>query len=457
MQSINPFNQKYNKNWNNSKQYQIDISEILDKVTDSYCDWKETSYIYRAQLMKNLSEQLVCKAEELGKLATLEMGKPYQQAVAEVNKCALVCSFYAEHAESFLQDEVLESDSFLSFISYEPIGAVLAVMPWNYPFWQVFRFLAPTLMAGNVGVLKHASNVPLCAQAIEDLFIHVGFPDNVFTNLPISSDQVEEVIKNDIVQAVSLTGSEKAGSIVSAQSSAQLKPSLLELGGNDAFIVCADAPILKAVEAAIQSRFGNNGQSCIAAKRFFVEEAIYDQFLESFEEQVCSLTVGNPMDDNVDIGPLAKPEFVEELHCQVIESVKMGAVIRVGGETCGELNQFYLPTILENVKPAMPAFEEELFGPVAAIVKVKDVEEAIRLANQSKFGLGGSVWTSNLEKGQSISRKIETGTVAINDFVKSDPRIPFGGIKSSGFGRELGKDGILAFVNKKVIHVNNLL
>lgn len=406
--------------------------------------------------MKKLADALLAQSEELAKLATLEMGKPLQQAIAEVKKCALVCDYYANTAEVFLQDEVLESDYSTSYISYEPIGAVLAVMPWNYPFWQVFRFLAPTLMAGNVGILKHASNVPLCANAIESLLLEVGFPKHVFTNLPISSSKVEEVIQQEIVQAVSLTGSEKAGAIVSAQASLQIKPSLLELGGNDAFIVCNDADISKSVDAAVQSRFGNNGQSCIAAKRFFIEENVYDVFLNEFEKQVKALKIGDPMCATTDIGPLAKSDFVQELHRQVEKSVERGATVRLGGQISGDLHQFYLPTILEHVQPNMPAFDEELFGPVAAMIKVKHVEEAIQLANQSKFGLGGSVWTADTQKGQKIAKQIVTGTVAINDFTKSDPKIPFGGVKLSGFGRELGKDGLLAFVNKKVIHVNKL-
>lgn len=406
--------------------------------------------------MKKLSVALTTNANKLGEIATLEMGKPYLQAIAEVNKCASVCDYYAANAESFLEDEVLKSSFHKSFISYEPMGAVLAVMPWNYPFWQVFRFLAPTLMAGNVGILKHASNVPLCAQAIEEILLDVGFPKYVFTNLPISSSKVGEVIQHKIVHAISLTGSEKAGAIVSAQAASVIKPSLLELGGNDAFIVCKDASISRAVEAAIDSRFGNNGQSCIAAKRFLIEEDVYDEFVNQLEIKVKSLKIGDPMNEDTDIGPLAKPEFVEELNRQVEESVAKGATVRVGGQVYGDLNQFYLPTILENVKPNMPAFDEELFGPVAVMIKVKNLEEAVEFANQSKFGLGASVWTNDLQKSQAIARQIIVGMVTVNDFTKSDPKIPFGGVKSSGFGKELGRDGILAFVNKKVIQVNKL-
>ena len=451
MKSVNPYTNKELKSYPTVTKE--DIDKVLAKSDKAYSTWKQTSFKERAGLMNKLAKLLRSKKDDLAKIATEEMGKPIKQAVAEVEKCAWVCEYYADNASDFLADKQLETDYHQSMISYEPIGAVLAVMPWNYPFWQVFRFAAPTLMAGNVAILKHASNVPACALAIEKLFLEAGFPKAVFQSLLISSKEVEQLIKADIVQAVSLTGSGKAGSIVSSQAAKEIKKSLLELGGNDAFIVLADADIDLAVEKAMLGRFQNNGQSCIAAKRFFIEEAIYDQFINEFKTKVEALTLGDPMDEKTDIGPLAKPEFVEELAKQVDESVKKGATILAGGEIEGEHKHFYQPTILENVKAGMPAFDEELFGPVASVTKVKSVEEAIELANNSKFGLGGCIFSKDIKAAQQHARKIVTGTVAINDITKSDPRAPFGGVKQSGFGRELGKNGILEFVNEKTIHI----
>lgn len=454
MKSINPYT------LNELKVYKPlaydEITEILPKIQHSYLEWKNTSFQHRSKLMDNLAALLKANSKKYGKLASEEMGKPIKEAVAEVEKCAWVCEYYAEHAEQFLADEQLETDYDSTIISFEPLGAILAIMPWNYPFWQVFRFAAPTIMAGNVAVLKHASNVPQCAKAIEKLFLEAGFPKYVFTTLLINTDDVEKLIREQEIKAVSLTGSGKAGAIVASQAAKQIKKSLLELGGNDAFIVCKDANLAKAVEHAVLGRFQNNGQSCIAAKRFFIHEAIYDEFMQKFKELVQAKRLGNPLDESTTIGPLAKKEFVNTLDQQVVHSVEKGATIVCGGKISGEEGQFYEPTILENVQPGMPAFDEELFGPVASCIKFSTTEEVIELANNSDFGLGGSVWTNDIENGKDIARKIVTGTVAINDITKSDPRIPFGGVKDSGFGRELSKQGILEFVNQKAINVKKL-
>ena len=451
MKSINPFNLNELKSYN--KVSKEKVTQILPKIENAFQKWKTISFADRSKLFRNLSSLLKDNSKKLAEIATMEMGKPIAEAEAEVEKCAWVCSYYADHAENFLQDKVIESDYYSTFISYEALGAILAVMPWNYPYWQVFRFAAPTIMAGNVGVLKHASNVPQCAEAIEQLFLEAGFPKNVFTTLLIESDLVEEVIQSDTIRAISLTGSGKAGAVVSAQASKEIKKSLLELGGSDAFIICEDASIEKAADAAVKGRFQNNGQSCIAAKRFMIQEQVYDEFINLLIQRVEELKVGNPMDEETDIGPLAKQSFVEDIAKQVDKSIEKGATVKIGGEVRGENNQFYVPTILENVQPGMPAFDEELFGPVASCMQFDTIEEAIDLANDSQFGLGGSVWTEDLEQGVNIARKIVTGTVAVNDITKSDPRIPFGGVKQSGFGRELSKEGIMEFVNKKAINV----
>lgn len=454
MKSINPYNLEVLQSFEPLSL--VEITQNLNKIEQSFSAWKSTSYAFRAQLMKQLATNVKKDAEKYGKLASLEMGKPIQQAVAEVEKCAWVCEYYAKHAAEYLADQQIRTDYHKTFISYEPLGAILAVMPWNYPFWQVFRFAVPTIMAGNVAVLKHASNVPQSANAIEQMFLKAGFPEHVFTTLLMKTKDVEQLIQANTIKAVSLTGSERAGSIVSSQAAKEIKKSVLELGGNDAFIVCKDADLQSAVEAAITSRFQNNGQSCIAAKRFIIQKEVYDKFMKQFKERVNNLKIGDPIDKHTNIGPLANQEFVNTIHQQVQKSIDLGAKVTVGGKIAGDKNQFYEPTILENVNKGMPAFDEELFGPVASCMQFTTIDEAVEMANDSAFGLGGSVWTKNEKKGVEIARKIVTGTVAINAITKSDPRIPFGGVKKSGFGKELSEQGILEFVNQKVINIKKL-
>ena len=430
-----------------------EVTTILDKVAKRYDSWKLTSFDERAKLLLNLAELLLSKTRDLAELATLEMGKPITQSISEVEKCAQLCTYYAEHGASFLADEELSTDYEKTLVSFEPLGAILAVMPWNFPFWQAFRFAVPTVFAGNVGLLKHASNVPQCAQQMEKLFLEAGFPQHTFTNLQIKTDDTEKIITSDIVKAVSLTGSEKAGGIVASQAAKEIKSAVLELGGSDPFIVCEDADIEHTLEQAITGRFQNNGQSCIAAKRFIIHENVYENFMNGFEVRTRNLKVGDPMEEDTYIGPLAKKDFVEDIMKQINESIEKGATLRCGGAPTGDQNQYLLPTILENVSTGMPAFDDEIFGPVASCMKFSKIDEAIAMANNSQFGLGASVWTTNKNKGLEIARKIESGTVAVNDIVKSDPRVPFGGIKKSGFGRELSKQGIREFVNKKAIHI----
>ncbi len=454
MKSINPFTLRLLVNFNELTDSQI-IS-ILDKVTSFFPTWKKNNYFEKSKLLFSLEKLLLEESDNLAKLATLEMGKPMKQARAEIEKCAWLCRYYAKHGEAFLQDERLESDASQSILTFEPIGAVLGVMPWNYPFWQVFRFAIPTLFAGNVCLLKHASNVPQCARAIEEIFLKAGFPKYVFTTLLINHKQVNLVLDQPIVQAISLTGSNRAGSIVSAEAASRIKKSVLELGGSDPFIVFEDADIKQAVQAAVHSRFQNNGQSCIAAKRFFIHQEIYDRFLLELLEATKQLKIGDPLQEETDIGPLAQQKFVQEIDRQVSESVQAGAKIVHGGISTGEHSQFYSPTIVEEVFPGMPVFDEEVFGPVVAIIKFTSINQVVTLANQSKFGLGASIWTRSKQLAQEVAKQLDTGTVAVNNFVQSDPRIPFGGVKESGFGRELGKEGILEFVNKKVIHFTDI-
>ena len=378
------------------------------------------------------------------------MGKPINEARGEINKCAWVCDFYAENAERFLADEIIETDASESFVSHDPMGTVLAIMPWNFPFWQVFRFVAPTLTAGNTGLLKHAPNVFGCATHIEEIFLEAGFPDGVFQNLFIHHDKTESIISNDIVKAVTLTGSERAGKSVGALAGKYLKKSVLELGGNNAFIVLEDADIEQAVETGIKARMMNSGQSCIAAKRFILVGDAYEKFLPAYIDGVKSIKKGDPMDESTEIGPLARKDLADQLHEQLEKSVKKGAKIEVGGN---QNEAFHEPTVLTGVKPGMAAFDEETFGPLAAIIRAKDVDEAFKLAADSKYGLGVTLFTSNIENARRHISKAPDGAFFINELVKSDPRLPFGGTGNSGYGRELSREGIHEFVNKKTVYV----
>ena len=431
-----------------------DVDNIINLVDTSYKNWKATTFTTRAGFMKELAGLLRSRSRELGLIISLEMGKVHREAVAEVEKCAWVCDYFAEMAEKFLQREYISTEASQSFVSFQPIGAILAVMPWNFPFWQVFRFAAPTLMAGNTAVLKHASNVPGCALAIEGLFKEAGFPENVFRTLLIGGSQVDRVIRNPVIKAVTLTGSTPAGKAVATSAGSVLKKCVLELGGSDPYIILADAELEEAAEICAKARLMNAGQSCIAAKRFIVVEKVYPEFEQRFVKAMGKAVYGDPFSAETTIGSMARTDLRDELHEQVVRSVELGAQVVIGGEIPGGVGAFYPPTVLRNVKQGMPAWHEELFGPVAALIRVKDEQEALEVANGTNFGLGGAIFTSNREHGRKLAEfDLEAGCCFVNDFVKSDPRLPFGGIKESGFGRELSSFGIREFVNSKTVVV----
>lgn len=447
-QSVFPFNQELINEYPVFSSAQV--AAALNTADTAFAHWRKTGFAVRAEVLRNAAAILRANNEQYAQLITREMGKVLQEARGEVEKCALVCDYYATHAEGFLADEKIEAGYFNSVVAYEPIGAVLAIMPWNFPFWQVFRFAAPTLMAGNVGLLKHAPNVCGCAIAIEAIFRQAGAPEGVFQSLIVDTDIVEQIISTPIVQAVTLTGSERAGSAVAALAGKHIRKSVLELGGSDALLVLPDADMQKAATVALTSRFQNAGQSCIGAKRFFVVKAGLADFMQQLHSGLTKLKQGDPFDPSVTTGPMARPDLAVNLRHQLDASVQAGAQLDHGGQSDGCNFQ---PSVLLQVKPGMPAFDEETFGPLAAVIPVRDEAEAIALANRSPYGLGGSVWTRDLEKGMAIARQITTGAVFINSLVKSDPRLPFGGVKKSGYGRELGRHGILEFVNAKTIAV----
>ncbi len=451
--SINPTSGQTIKSY--SEMSSEEISQIISLANDAFKNWKETSFIYRAKLMHNVSNVLRNNSEEYSILMTTEMGKPIVQSRAEVEKCAWVCDYYADNAEKFLEDEIIKSDASKSFVSYQPLGVILAVMPWNFPFWQVFRFAAPNLMAGNTGLLKHASNVSGCALAIEDIFRKAGFPENIFRTVLVSSKNTSQIISNDKVQAVTLTGSVPAGKAVASLAGSLIKKTVLELGGSDPYIILEDADLKQAAISCVNSRLINAGQSCIAAKRFIIVESVYDEFEKLYLEFMSKKQMGDPLDEKNDLGPQASLQLRDELHNQVQKSVEQGAELIAGGKIPEMNGAFYPPTILKNVKPSMPAFDEELFGPVAALIIAKDEADAIELANNSVFGLGAAVFTNDLKRGERIAKeKLNAGCCFVNDFVKSDPRLPFGGIKESGYGRELSPFGIKEFVNIKTVYVH---
>jgi succinate-semialdehyde dehydrogenase/glutarate-semialdehyde dehydrogenase len=421
---------------------------------EAFLSWRNISFAERAQLMRKAAKVLREDADKYAKLMAVEMGKPVRDGRAEANKCAWVCDYYAENAQIFLKPERVQTDATRSFVSYQPLGVVLAVMPWNFPFWQVFRFAAPALMAGNAGVLKHASNVPGCALAIEEVFLKAGFPKNIFSTLLIGSSLVNEVIENPLVMAVTLTGSTPAGRAVASKAGEMLKKTVLELGGSDPYVILGDADLETTVNTCVYSRLINAGQSCIAAKRFIVVESIKEEFEQLYLQKMQVVKMGDPMEETVVVGPQARHDLRDELHRQVEESIKKGAKCLLGGEIPAGKGAFYPPTILINVKKGMPAYDEELFGPVAAIIPVKDEAEAIAAANDSVFGLGSAIFTRDIEKGTKLAEKeLQAGSSFVNTFVRSDPRLPFGGIKESGYGRELSHFGIREFVNIKTIFV----
>ena len=430
------------------------IEAKLARSQQTFEQYRKTPMSQRAEWLNVAAEILERDKLSFGKMMTTEMGKTLKSAIAEVEKCALVCRYYAEHAADFLADVPASTDASKSFVRYQPLGVILAVMPWNFPFWQVFRFAAPALMAGNVGLLKHASNVPQCALAIEEIFREAGFPEGAFQTLLIGADQVESIINDNRVKAATLTGSELAGASLGASAGKQLKKTVLELGGSDPFIVLESADLDSAVATAVTARMLNNGQSCIAAKRFIVVDAVADEFEQRFLEKFQTLKIGDPMDENTDVGPLATPGILEDLDKLVQTCIEKGSKVLVGGHPLSDRpGNFYLPTILTDFPPGTPADEEEFFGPVALLFRVPDIDAAIKLANSTPFGLGASAWTRDEEQAHRLVDELEAGAVFINGLVKSDPRLPFGGIKRSGYGRELGIQGIQEFVNIKTVWI----
>jgi succinate-semialdehyde dehydrogenase/glutarate-semialdehyde dehydrogenase len=449
--SINPASGETLRTFEAATEAEIDAA--LARADAAWHFYRRTSFAARAGWLTASARILENEQDRLGRLMTLEMGKPIAAARAEAAKCALACRYYAEHGARLLADEPIDAGPGRAFIHYQPIGAVLAVMPWNFPFWQVFRFAAPALMAGNVGLLKHASNVPQCALAIEDIVRRAGFPADVFQTLLIGAAAVESILNDPRVKAATLTGSEPAGIAVAAQAGRQIKKTVLELGGSDPFVVMPSADLDRAVKTAVQARVLNNGQSCIAAKRFIVDARIADEFERRFVAGMAALRVGDPLDESTDVGPLATRSILEELESQVSRSVAMGASLLTGGHRIERPGNFYAPTVLTGVPKNAPAYREELFGPVAAIFRARDIDDAIRRANDTAFGLGASAWTADPVEQQRFIDEIESGMVFVNGMVASDPRLPFGGVKRSGYGRELAAHGLREFVNIKTVRV----
>jgi succinate-semialdehyde dehydrogenase / glutarate-semialdehyde dehydrogenase len=433
---------------------QAEIGKRLERAGKAFAHHRREPFAKRAQLMMAVASLLEREKDEFARLITLEMGKLLRAACDEVEKCARACRFYAENAEHFLEDEPAQTSAARSYVHYEAIGPVLAIMPWNFPFWQVFRFAAPALMAGNVGLLKHAANVPQCALAIEEIFCRAGFDEGVFQNLLIGSEQVETVIVDPRIEAVTLTGSEQAGSAVGSAAAREIKKSVLELGGSDAFIVMPSADFENALSSAVKARTINSGQSCIAAKRFFIADNVYDDFLHQFVDRMRALKVGDPLDEATEIGPLATEQILNGVHDQVQKSISAGAKLLTGGNRIAGPGFFYEPTVLVDVPRDAPAHQEEVFGPVASMFRVRDAADAIEFANDTRFGLGASAWTNDRAEQELFASELESGMVFINAMVASDPRLPFGGVKRSGFGRELGAHGIREFTNIKTIWIS---
>ncbi|MGB3204908.1 MAG: NAD-dependent succinate-semialdehyde dehydrogenase [Crinalium sp.] len=432
----------------------VEIAAKLGQAQQAFEDYRSISIAQKAEWMNKAAEILEAQRDRMAAIMTLEMGKPIKGAIAEVDKCALVCRYYAENAAKFLADVAVETDASNSFVRYQPLGIILAVMPWNFPFWQVFRFAAPGLMAGNVGILKHASNVPQCALAIEEIFLQAGFPVGVFQTLLVGADKVAGIVADERVKAATLTGSEAAGASLAAIAGKHIKKTVLELGGSDPFIVLESADLETAVSTAVAARMLNNGQSCIAAKRFIVVDAIADEFQQRLVEKFQALKIGDPSNPETDLGPLATPEILDDLDNLVQECVSQGAKVLTGGKALSDRpGNYYSATILADFPPSTPADDQEFFGPVALLFRVANIDEAIQRANAIPFGLGASAWTTDPEECDRLINEIEAGAVFINGLVKSDPRLPFGGIKRSGYGRELGIQGIHEFVNIKTIWI----
>jgi succinate-semialdehyde dehydrogenase / glutarate-semialdehyde dehydrogenase len=431
-----------------------EIEKRLTAAEKAFRKNRRSTFTDRSVLLEATAELLFQEKEKYAQIITLEMGKLFRDSLAEIEKCARGCRFYAENGERFLEDEPAQTDAGESYVRYQPLGPVLAVMPWNFPFWQVFRFAAPALLAGNVGLLKHASNVPQCALAIEEIFCRAGFEQGVFQTLLIEPEQVEKIIVDPRIKAVTLTGSEKAGSAVASTAAREIKKSVLELGGSDAFIVMPSADFESALSTAVKARTINTGQSCIAAKRFVIADQIYDEFVNQFVARMRALKLGDPMDDATEIGPLATEHILQGVHDQVQKTIAAGAKLLTGGNGIHGPGFFYEPTVLVDVPKESPAYREEVFGPVASIFRVRNASDAIELANDSEFGLGSSAWTNDPEEQKLFTSELETGMVFINAMVASDPRLPFGGVKRSGFGRELGATGIREFTNTKTIWIS---
>lgn len=446
--SVNPYNGK--EVGIHKEHSDAELSEMLNTAGKSFKSWSKIPIYERSKLIRNAGQILRDNSEDYARMITLEMGKPITESRAEINKCAWVCDYYADNAEGFLADEIIVTDAQKSFVRHDPIGCVLAIMPWNFPFWQVFRFAAPTLTAGNTALLKHSSNVFGCSKHIEDVFIKAGYSKGVFQNLIVHHDKTDMIMKHDSVHAVSLTGSERAGTSVAQISGKYIKRSLLELGGSNSFIVWGDADVDAAVKTALTARMLNCGQSCIAAKRFILVENIYDEFVNKFTDAAGKLISGDPLNDDTQVGPLARKDLADDLHEQIIKSIEQGAELLQGGN---QIDTYHEPTVLGNVKPGMTAFEEETFGPLAVMIKARDEDDAFRLSELSRFGLGVTVCTTNIEKAVSMAGRVSDGAYFVNELVKSDPRLPFGGTKISGYGRELAKDGMMEFVNRKTVYV----
>jgi succinate-semialdehyde dehydrogenase / glutarate-semialdehyde dehydrogenase len=441
------------KEWNIKK-----IQDHIKKSTDAFDFWKNLEYSERGKILGNVSRILRKNKQTYARLITTEMGKPILQSQTEIEKCIWVCEYYAKNGAKFLENEYIHTSENTSYVRCAPLGVVLAVMPWNFPFWQVFRCAAPILIAGNVIVLKHSSNVPQCALAIEEIFRNAGSPTHTFQTLLIGSQAVKGVLKDNRIVAVTVTGSDAAGRCIAGLAGAYLKKVVLELGGSDPFIVLDDADIEYTVEHAVKARMINTGQSCIAAKRFIVLQKVFQEFAELFSEQVEKLTIGDPLEKSTEIGPLARKDLLQQINSQVNVSVQKGARVLVGGRRVNNTSgYYYLPTILSNVRPSMPVYSEETFGPVAALIKVRDTKEAIKKANDTVYGLGSSIWTRNVVKGEELTKEIQAGSVFVNDIVQSDPRLPFGGVKNSGFGRELSWYGIKEFVNIQTVYIKKHL
>lgn len=452
MKSINPFTEEINREFE-SYSYEACV-DAIKRAEEAFKTWKKMPVSERLKPIAEVASIFRSQTREFAGIATIEMGKPIKQSLSEIEKCAIACDYYHDNSERFLRDEVIETSSAKSYVTFEPLGKILGIMPWNFPFWQVVRWALPTLAAGNVCLLKHASNVPITALEIEKIFRRAGFPEGVFQTLLIGSETAERLIEAGFFDGISLTGSVQAGSKVASVSGKTLHKHVLELGGSDPFLVLEDADIDKAASAGVSARVVNAGQSCIAAKRFIVSERVIDRFLKKFIEKFSSLKIGDPMDEKTNIGPLAREEFLAPLSEQLDDAVKKGAKVHFGPEPPPR-GFFFRPAVLTGVKPGMKVLTEEVFGPLAPIISASSEEEMVRIANDTEFGLGAAIWSKNIEKAEKIAREIATGFVAINGIVKSDPRLPFGGVKRSGYGRELSHYGLKEFVNIKTVVVGD--